>query len=344
MKHKRIQTLLLLSVFLSSACLSACALKSPSSSTTDVQGSTADTLKLVFANVDTAEHPISKSIVRFSDEVKKESSGAVEIEYHFGGVLGDEEQTTEAVLSGEIDITRVNGGAIASWTPACGVFSIPFLFNDLDSFRAKFADSKVTEYFDAQFQKAGFKLLAFWYDGVRNVYTTNKFIETADDLKGLEMRTMTSPMILSAFKALGVKPTPINYSEVYTSLQQGVVKSAENNMNALYDSKHYEVAPYITGTGHLMFPAVVVMNLNKWNSLSDAQKNILTESMKNTIDFEFDIVHKQEQSALEKILADHGMYQDFPVEQKNILKKRLLPFYDTVAKELGREVVDLIVD
>ena len=303
-----------------------------------------EVIRLSFANVDSEEHPVSQSIMYFADQVAELSGGSMEVEYYLSGVLGDEEAETEGVLSGELDFTRVNGGNVASWVPACGVFSIPFLFNDLDSFKAKMASEEVYAYFDQEFQDAGLKLLAFWYDGVRHMYTTDHFIETVDDLKGLKMRTMTSPLIVSAFETIGVNPTPINYSEVYTALQQGIVTAAENNMNALYDSRHYEVAPYVTGTGHLMFPAVVIMNLDRWNSLSPENQEILTQAMANTFDYEYDLVHEQEETALQKILDDGGMYQEFPQEQKEALQDMLDPFYDEVAGELGQEVLDLVIE
>lgn len=297
---------------------------------------------LTLGNGDGEAHPTGMASYYFADKLAELSGGEMTVECYVGGVLGGDDAVTEAVMSGDLDICICGGGNVAAYVDAMNVFSIPFLFDDFDAYKAMLTSEEVLSYFDAEFQKSGFKLLALWNDGVRHTYLIDGFLETAEDFKGLKLRTETSSTIVSAFEAIGANPVPIAYTEVYTSLQQRVAVGAENNMNALKESKHYEVAPYITATGHRRGPKPIYMNLDKFNSLTAEQQDILMAAIKDTTEYEIETFNAMEGESLEAILADGAFYQEFPVEETAKLREAIAGVVDQVAEELGQEVVDLV--
>ena len=110
------------------------------------------------------------------------------------------------------------------------------------------------------------------------MYTTNKEINTPDDLKGLKIRVQTSETNVKMLEALGASATPMSFGEVYTGLQQGVIDGAENNELALINNKHGEVAKYYSYTMHLMQPDIVIMSTHLKNSLTDEEEEIFKNS------------------------------------------------------------------
>ena len=113
----------------------------------------------------------------------------------------------------------------------------------------------------------------FEAESVRSFYTKDKAIRTPADLKGLKIRTMDSQMAIDMMNNLGGSATVMGYSDIYTGLQQGVIDGAENNVTALRD--HGDVAKFYSFDEHTRIPDIVVLSADVWNSMSDAQKEVM---------------------------------------------------------------------
>lgn len=124
--------------------------------------------------------------------------------------------------------------------------------DSVDQYHAVMNDENIMGPVFESTRDSGFVGLSWFDAGVRNMYTTNKEINTPDDLKGLKIRVQTSETNVKMLEALGASATPMSFGEVYTGLQQGVIDGAENNELALINNKHGEVAKYYSYTMHLM--------------------------------------------------------------------------------------------
>ena len=132
----------------------------------------------------------------------------------------------------------------------------------------------------------GLKGLALWENGFRNVTTNNTEVHSLADLKGLKLRTMDNAIHLAAWKAMGANPTPMAFSEVFTALQQGTVDGQENPYGIIVGNKFEEVEKFAVETRHSFTPYYVVMNLDKWNSLTPEQQDAVTKAMAEATQFE----------------------------------------------------------
>ena len=97
-------------------------------------------------------------------------------------------------------------------------------------------------------------------------------IGVPDDLKGLKMRTMENPIHIQAYKQLGILPTPMAFTEVFTALQQGTVDGQENPLSVITSAKLDQVQKNLSLTGHVYSPALILMNKGAWDKLSAADK------------------------------------------------------------------------
>lgn len=126
-------------------------------------------------------------------------------------------------------------------------------------------------------------------------------IKEPDDLKGLKIRVMQSPTSIDMVKSFGGSPTPISWGELYTSLQQGVVDGAENNLPSFYTSKHYEVCKYYSVNEHSAMPDILVMGTIIWKGLSDQEKEWLMDAVKDASQYQRKLWRESEEIALTEI-------------------------------------------
>jgi TRAP-type C4-dicarboxylate transport system substrate-binding protein len=153
--------------------------------------------------------------------------------------------------------------------------------------------------------QAGLRSLGAIKRGPRNI-TSNKEIHTPDDLKGFIIRTPESKMTMAAFEAMGAKPTPMAFSEIFTSLQQGVINGQENPLANIYDGSLYEVQKYVIETEHLRAWVYFAISEARFSSFSPAAQEMISECATEAIAYEHELF-LEEEAQLKQTLEDKGM-------------------------------------
>src|SRR3546814_5116739 len=129
-----------------------------------------------------------------------------------------------------------------------------------------------------KFEPGCFKALAWAENGFRHMTNNKHPIKVPADMQGLKMRTVENPVHIQAYKAFGINPTPMAFSEVFTALQQGTVDGQENPLSVITASKFDQVQKYLTLTGHVYSPGVYLMNKAAFDKLSDDDKKAFVEA------------------------------------------------------------------
>ena len=173
--------------------------------------------------------------------------------------LGGEREVIEGLQIGTVEATIVSSGTLANFVPDTGVFDIPFLFRDLEHARAVL-DGPIGQEILAKFDSVGLHGLAWGEQGFRHITNNRNPIETPADVEGLKIRTMENPVHLKAFNAMGAAPTPMAWPEVVSSLQQGVIDGQENPLSVIVSVKLDEVQEYLTLSGHVYSPAMLLVS------------------------------------------------------------------------------------
>jgi tripartite ATP-independent transporter DctP family solute receptor len=146
------------------------------------------------------------------------------------------------------------------------------------------------------------KGLCYYDAGARSFYTSEKPIKTPKDLEGLKIRVQKSIMSIRMVEAMGGSPTPIDWGELYSALQQGVVDGAENNPPSFAISKHYEICKHYTLDEHLRVPDVLVIGTRTWDKLSPEHQRILKESADESVELQRELWAKETQKSLETVM------------------------------------------
>jgi len=216
----------------------------------------------------------------FAKIVEEMSKGSLIIDVYPGSQLGDERVETQALQMGAQDMFRANTVSLADYgAKMSNIFALPYLFRDREHLW-KVLNGPIGEKILADVQSSGSKMvgLGYWEEGARNFFFTKKPVTKLSDLQGQKIRVPQTQMLMDTVEALGGSPTPISYSELYTSLQTGVVDGAENPPTGYFSNNFFEVAPYYVLDGHTYSPSMLVISEMTWNKLSDEHKKVLKDA------------------------------------------------------------------
>ncbi len=294
-------------------------------------------------HVSAADYPVVEALKEFADKVYELSDGDIKVEVYSDGQLGQEKDALEAVKLGSMGMTSVNGGAMPAFVPEYAAFTLPFVFRD-EVHMWNVLDGELGQQVADKMAEAGFHLISYMYEGARHVYTSKKPVASVADMKGLKIRTTGSQASQDGFIALGAAPTPVNFGEVFTALQQGVVDGAENNYSSYYTSKHYEGAKYITDTAHLRVPGAFVMSQKEWESLTEAQQNAITEAAEYAKEWGINRFNEKENEYLEMCLEAGAEFVEFPAAEREKAVELMKPVFEKYKETVGADLMDGILN
>lgn len=234
-------------------------------------------------------------------------SDRLEVKVYPQGTLGSEREVYEGMQLGSGASCTVTGSAILNnFDERIGVLDLPYLWQDYDHVH-RVLDGEVGRELAAGLEQQGLVVLA-WLDswGWRNVVTTQKPVTRAEDLRGLKIRTIPTPMYIATLRMMGANPTPMAYGEIYTGLQTGVIDGFEQASAIIVAERFYEVTKHLTLTRHLFGPLVICYSKAQWDRLSPEDQATLREAAIKARDRERAQAKERETEAM-RVLREHGM-------------------------------------
>lgn len=247
-------------------------------------------------------NPVTVAMHRFADLVGEYTDGEVRVEVYSGAQLGQEPETIEQTILGIVDLARVNSVVLANVSPSMGVFTLPYIFRDLDH---KYAvlDSDIGLEVREDLNDHGLIGFDFMEAGTRNFYVRgDQPVTSLEDLEGLLIRVQPAEISIRMVELLGAVPTPMNYGEVYSGLQTGVIDGAENDYVSYYTSGHYEVAPNYAEDGHLSPPAILLMNQARFEGLPEEHQEAILRAGHEAALFEREAMLAANEEARQAVL------------------------------------------
>ena len=263
------------------------------------------------------------------------NSDSVEVKVFPASQLGQSREVIEAMRLGSGASGTTGGPAeYASFVKRIGVLGLPFVWKSYDH-AIKVLDGPVGKELDADMEKAGFKVLSWavsW--GYRNVVTAKKEVKNAADLKGLKIRTIPTKVFVSAINAMGANATPMNFGEIYTSLQSGVLDGYEHTAATTISFKLNEVACCIAMTRHLMDPTVLVFSLAEWRKFNATEQAVMMKGAQAAAEMVRKLAPEREAESLAAVKKLGMKVNEIDVGP---LQKAALTAQDELAKEFGAE-------
>ncbi|BCH20279.1 ABC transporter substrate-binding protein [Mesorhizobium sp. L-8-10] len=291
-----------------------------------------------FAHVLSEETPNARAAERFKEEVEKNSGGRIQINIRPAAQLGGDVEIIEQTQMGLVHIAIPPTGNLANFNEKMYLMDLPFLLTD-DASMKRVLDGEVGGELLDSLEPNNLKGIAIWGAGFRHMTNNVRPIEGPDDLKGIKMRTLQAPAILSTYRAYGANPTAMAYTEVYNGLQQGVVEGQENPFANIHSMKFYEVQKYMTLTAHTYHTYAAVMNKQAWDNLPDDLKKVVEDAMIVGRDAGREYTLEDESKILEEIKGSTEV-RELSAEGREAFIERSKPIYDEFRPKVTPELLD----
>jgi tripartite ATP-independent transporter DctP family solute receptor len=270
------------------------------------------------------------------EAILKETNGRVEIRIFPSSQLGSDTDTLSQVRSGGVEFFTLSGLILATLVPGASITGIGFAFgNYADVWKA--LDGDLGAHVRKEITKANLVVMDnIWDNGFRQITSSTKPIQNANDLKGFKIRVPVSPLWTSMFKAFDSAPASINFNEVYSALQTKIVDGQENPLALIDTAKLNEVQKFCSLTNHMWDGFWFLANRRAWERLPEnlrgiVAKNINAAALKERADIAAMNV------TLQKGLTDKGMIFNQTTPDSFRDRLRTGGFYAEWKTKLGNE-------
>lgn len=291
--------------------------------------------------------PWGKGAELWADKVRERTEGRINIKLYPGTSLVQGDQTREfsAIRQGVIDMAV---GSTINWSPqvkALNLFSLPFLFPDYAAVDAVVQGQVGQEIFKT-IDKAGVLPLAWGENGYREISNSKHAITKPEDLKGLKIRVVGSPLFLDTFTALGANPTQMSWADAQPAMASGAVDGQENPVSVYMAAKLTTVGQkYMTLWGYMNDPLIYVVNKDVWNSWTPADQAIVKQAALDAAKEQIAISRKgmiEAGKPLVKELSAQGVtVTDLDAAQRKVFADATKSVYSKWKPQIGTNLVDM---
>lgn len=250
----------------------------------------------------------------FKPYIEEHSNGRIEVIVQNNSVLGSDREIYEALQLNTVQASQGPLSTLANFDPDFAVCDLPFLFTSKEEAYANL-DGEFGDALAATLPQYGMRIIAYGENAFRNISNNQHPVKTAEDLKGLDIRVMESPVNIATYKAMGTNPTPMAFSELYGALQNGTVDGQDNGIVLTYTNKLYEVQPYYTFTHHLYAANAVVVSEEFWQSLPEDLQQVITEASFEAMKFQRDLNTQLEDELVATMEAAGVTFDTLPDEE-----------------------------
>lgn len=288
----------------------------------------------------TAGSTTSNLFEAIQSEIGEISGGKMEMTYYGSSALGTDSEMLTECQNGNLPLVIVTTASLTSYIPEMGVFDMPCTATSMAEFTALFEDEEFMNTMQSWFTEAGLRLVA-WDTSASKLLASTQPVETVADFQNMDMRTLNNRYQIAFWDGLGANTIQIDASEIYLSLQQGLIDGVEFSMSGILSRNINEVCGYVIETMDLSQINMVVMSDAVYQSMSDADKAWFDEYMAGVTD-EFTANSAEDEANGWAQLEEDGVTcvrfnQTLFDEMRQIAEETCWPL---VREDVGDEVVD----
>lgn len=262
---------------------------------------------IIASSVDTSDQNyMNVTYNKMVELAQKYSDNAFDFQIFPSMQLGDEQEAVRAMQLGTVQLVMLATNNYSPFAPSTGWVNMPYLFDSLENFRA-LLDAMWEQNNEWAIKEGGARILAIMDIGYRQLTTGAKHpVRSLKDAKGIKIRTPQNALMVSTFKALGLEPTAVAFSETFNALQQGVVDGQEGCLNNVVTLKFYEAQKYATEINYSVHSGTIIASEPWLQSLPEKDRTALIRAGKEAMEYERTRVAGMLE-ADNKILKEKGM-------------------------------------
>lgn len=277
----------------------------------------------------------------FTVRANKRLAGKAKITFYHSGQLGKDKELMQKLKVGSVHLSMPSS-VMANVAPEFGVFDMPFIIRDRDHL-ARVEEHVFWKDIAPRAEEKGYKVLAIWENGVRQITNNTRPIAKPADLQGIKLRVPGNKWRAVMFEEWGANPTKMSFGEVFTALETGVIDGQENPLANIDAAKLNEVQEYLSMTHHVYSPSYLVAGGETWDRLPADVRGVLSETAREMEQWARDEGRRKD-GALRQKMADAGMKVNDADKQSFI--DASAPVYAQFAEEVpsGRALIDAVQD
>lgn len=294
------------------------------------------TIKISY--VTAKDSPYGIGVAKLAELAAAKSGGKLKIRGYADGQLGAEVQSISAAQGGVLEMSLVSTAAVAGNVKEFALFDFPFLFNDHKEAYAVLDGAVGTQLLD-KLGERGLVGLCYWEVGFRHVTNSRHPVTRVEDFKGLKIRTIQNPVFVDVFNTLGANATPMAFTEVYTALESRALDGQETPYNIVYTSRFHEVQKFLSATGHIYGPGVVLVGRKFWDQLSGDERKILRDSCAEAREVERQASRDLDARVLGEMKAKGLQVNEISPEERARMRERVRPVIEKYTAVVGPDLV-----
>jgi len=280
---------------------------------------------------------------RFAELVGQRTGGRYEAKLYPGGQIANNNQRTELQMlqSGTVEMTFESPIILALFMDKrFDAFSMPWLFPDLAAAR-RACTGELGSIAREWLKEKGLVGIGIGVNGFRQLTNAKQAIRKPGDLKGIKFRVAGTDLFIGTFRLLGANALKMNFGEVFTSLQEGVIDGQENPLAIIYTSKLYEVQKHLTLWNYAFDPIILCVNGEFWNSLPPADQAVIEKCAQEAMDYQWDYSEELESNILTDLKGKGMVVTELSKDELAVFRNKVETIYQKLESEdsLGKDLV-----
>ncbi len=327
-------------VFLLTAALVLAFLTGPATAAREVR----------FGHVAPPFHGQNQGSLAFAKYVEEKTKGEIVVKVFPMGQLGGETSMAEQVQGGTLEMSSITTAVLQNFVPECSLLDLPFVWPNRETAYGVLGDKEFQDRLFSFFPKKGFVAIGYTENEFRDLTNSKRPIHKPEDMKGLKIRVMKSPVYLDAFSQVGANPVGLPFPEIYSALQQGVIDGQENPIYTSILIKVPEVNKYATLTKHILTECLIVLNVDFWESLTPEQQQIFREASDLCIKVNREVNAEHEKKlpnidkSIDEYLKDAGVeVVRLTDEERALWAQAMRPVWEKYRQSAGPDFYDFFM-
>jgi C4-dicarboxylate-binding protein DctP len=247
----------------------------------DDQKGIKEQIVIKFSHVVAENTPKGLAAQRFAKLVDNKSDGRIKVEVIPNGGLYSDQEELEALEHGDVQMIAPATTKLSTFSPKFQVLDLPYAMPTRESI-IQVLNGDIGKTLLQSIEKGNMKGLTFWTNGFKQITTNDGPVKQPSDLKGQTLRIMPSPVLEKQFQRVNAKAVGLDFNETYRLLESGELDGEENTISNIYSKKFFDVQSHLTISNHGFLGYAVIMNKDFWKKLSEDQQKIISESLKET--------------------------------------------------------------
>ncbi|TCK02629.1 TRAP transporter substrate-binding protein DctP [Marinobacterium mangrovicola] len=304
-------------------------------------GANALTLKLA-TDSGTKGSPAGNALEKWGKLIEEKSGGEIETRVFYQNELGGQQEVFDLHVAGDVDVML--NWPMTSYDKRIGVIYTPYMTLSWDeALKAYSPGGWVNNMLGGIWSDIGLKFFGPWPEGFNGVGSRGKYALNIEDAEGLKVRTMTVFPAPQTMQALGYQTAAIDWGEVYTALQTGVVDGEAGNV-IYWDYEYFrDSLDYYVQTKHFFMTGVLSMNLDTWDSMSEEEQKVVAEAAEEIMNDQFKAAKEQDEYYIAKA-QEEGMEYFEPTDEqiREFAKAAREKVWPQMEEEIGSEIMETI--